>query len=535
VDQYLVDKGLRSSYVITDVMSPSFEWIANEVIACHDIVVLLGFWEEQDGQPVRLGGHYVTVPGVDIFNYYIGFSDPWYDRAETQAFGQYLPPIHPHAGEHVYTLHNNPVFLSHDVYTVTLSGLNFAGNWEPESYAESWDEIQNFAGANVPTEYAQYQGQYAGGQIFTKVEFAVAVGPSTPQGTPTPEPSPNICSTLSYKGEGYPDYALNGVPDFDQRQEDWKHPQTQQWSHDAATASANALWWYDSKYESEFVLPPAINDTFPLIQAYGEWDDHDPRNVAPLIEDLSWRMDTNGQRTGGLHLGTTISDTVAGLESYIASKGLDDKFFIDEQRAPTFEWVTERITICNNVILLVGIWEDQQGEWKRIGGRYVTATGVDWENWLLALSDPFRDNVEAGFPGWAKGLHWPHEVNTFLHNDAYFRSWDAYWATFADNPGGAIWGLGAFNPTLDEIQNFAGLNFPFDLEPYRGEHKGGEVVSVIDWAIAIRPEIEDPEWEPAPIPTPTPPPTPTPTPTPTPVPTPTLPFNWFLPLLKSKF
>ena len=503
IEQYLVDKGLRSSYIITVTETPSFSLVSEEVRACHDVILLLGFWEKQNGRPVRLGGHYVTVPGVDPTNYYIAFSDPWFDRGEAGAPGQVLPPpVHPHEGEQVFTLHNLPAFVSHDIYTVTVSALAIAGGWEPQGYVQSWDEVANFAGANVPARYAAYQGDYAGGDIYTKIEYAIVVAPVETPEPPEPMPPANTCPTLHYKGEGYPDYALSGVPDFDQRQNAWQNPRTGQWSLDAPAAVANALWWHDSKFEQDYVMPPTIRDTYPLVQAYGRWDDHDPLNVSPLIEHLAQEMDTDGRRSAAIKAGTTISDTLAGLESYIRSKGLWEHYRIIAERQPAFEWVSERITRCNTVVLLLGYWEMQDGRWRRIGGHYVTAVGTDAQNGVIAFSDPYRDHAEAGYAGRVLPPHWPHQlyvpITTTLHNDAWYVSHDAYPVMPTYSPGGR-WGPEGYIPTLEEIRNFAGLNFPWDLEMYRGDYRGGPIVTEVEWAIALE------ALAPVETPTPTPP------------------------------
>jgi hypothetical protein len=425
-----------------------------------------------------------------------------------------LPPAdHPHIDGQEYTLHNQTAYVSHDIYTVTVSALAIGGNWEPDRYARSWDDVQNFAGANVPARYEPYQGAYAGGDIYTKVEYGIAVAPIDPVGTPEPPRRINICSTLIYKGEGYPDYALSGIPDFDQRQNEWKHPLSDQWSYDAPAAFANSLWWIDSRYESEFIMPPSINDTYPLVTAYGRWDDHDPLNVddpstgpgpdGELIESLGWQMDTDGRRTEqpDIKAGTSISDSILGLQEYIHARGLLEDYTIVDVKSPAFEWVSERITRCNNVVLLLGYWEMQDSRWKRVGGHYVTAVGTDLDNRVIAFSDPYRDHTEDGFAGRVLPPHWPHTLinptlPTTIHNDARYVSHDAYAVIDTSSPGG-IWGPDAYNPSQAEIENFAGLNFPADLEMYRGEYQGGAITTEVEWAIAV--------WrEPAPTPTATP-------------------------------
>lgn len=132
-----------------------------------------------------------------------------------------------------------------------------------------------------------------------------------------------IYPRFAYK-PAYSDYAMAGVPDFDQRQTG-----TYAWqSYCFPTSCADALWWTDSKLEPHFPPPrppPMISDGFSLVTSYNQsvWDDHDPRNVQPLIEDLAWLMDTNGVRTGLTHTGTYNSDAKAGLAQYLSKSGVN--------------------------------------------------------------------------------------------------------------------------------------------------------------------------------------------------------------------
>ena len=65
------------------------------------------------------------------------------------------------------------------------------------------------------------------------------------------------------------------------------------------------------------------------------------------------------------------------------------------------------------------------------------------------------------------------------------------------SPGG-IWGPEGYDPTIEEVENFASLNFPLDLELYRSDYQGGPVVVEVEWAIALWRELET-----SPTPTPT--------------------------------
>ncbi|MEM3576966.1 MAG: CARDB domain-containing protein [Candidatus Bathyarchaeia archaeon] len=138
--------------------------------------------------------------------------------------------------------------------------------------------------------------------------------------TEGPPPSPSW-----YMKPPFPDYAPSGMPDFDQRQlgtYPW-WDSAQRWSHCGPVAVANSLWWLDSEFEPNTVPPPTIIDNYPLVQAYGPWDDHDPQNVQPLVEHLAYLMDTNGLRTGIVKLGTNVFDMQAGLTHYLSWTGVN--------------------------------------------------------------------------------------------------------------------------------------------------------------------------------------------------------------------
>jgi len=125
-----------------------------------------------------------------------------------------------------------------------------------------------------------------------------------------------------YFKASYEDYAPSGVPDFDQRQDNWNNS-AGAWTWCGPLAVANSLWWFDSKFEPNPVPPPAINDGFQLVAAYGAWDDHDPLNVEPFVNDLAWFMDTDGNRTGLSHSGTRVRDMEAGIAQYLQDRALN--------------------------------------------------------------------------------------------------------------------------------------------------------------------------------------------------------------------
>jgi len=343
----------------------------------------------------------------------------------------------------------------------------------------------------------------------------------------------------------YPDYAPSGMPDFDQRQ--WGNyiwqDQWGAWSHCGPVSVANSLWYLDSRYDyiaNPFSQPPpTISDSFPLVQAYGPWDDHDPQNVPWLVEHLAFLMDCDGRRTGlftGVFWsGTYVWDMQAGLAQYLSWSGVNPLGDVDGNgvvnmndativmnafgshpgdphwntcadvypatlayppitdnvidvqdvnlvnahfgqtglfyehtedafcRPDFFELIEREVERCQDVVLLLGFY--YMGEFRE-GGHYVTVAGVDSANMELLISNPIRDDFEAGrTPGRSPvpHIHQPPEPPFVTHNDAAFVSQDAYPMAFIPgHPSGYHWRLDRYfdDPAWEAIIEYAVITSP---------------------------------------------------------------------------
>jgi len=321
---------------------------------------------------------------------------------------------------------------------------------------------------------------------------------STPTNTPTPTLTPT--PTPYFKPGGWRDYAPSGMPDFDQRQDGWMYPGTQDyWTYCGPLAVANCLWWFDSKMEPNPVLPPALNDNYNLVTSYSPyvWDDHDPRNLIPFVDDLAWRMDTDGQRTGIQHPGTYVNDMYDVILQYLDDRGLDENYEVTLMPQPSFEWVEYEVERCEDVILLMGFWtwDSQYQQWARVGGHFVTMAGVDSRNGRVFFSDPIKNTAEAGWPGRVLNgnliSHYPIPGHTNdVHNDAGNVSHDMYYVAETDSPGGT-WGPAGYADTYEAIAAFVGQNFPQDfpqeLKMAPGAYRGTAIQTEVEYAIAISP------------------------------------------------
>ena len=352
------------------------------------------------------------------------------------------------------------------------------GDLMPGGTLQVTAQFQAIATCATATNSAQVYGTYASGESipFSTSLLTVIIDPAlptptlTPTSTATATPTATSMSDICYAAS-YPDYAPAAMPDLDQKQGDWFNPDTEAWSHCGPVAAANVLWWLDSKFEPNTIPPPAVIDNFDLVTAYeGDWDDHDPRNVPPLVEDLAQRFDTDGE-------GTWLEGLYAGVQDFI--QGFDLR--ADLLPSPSYQGVWMRFRDGEAILLLLGFWQEQDDGWRRVGGHYVALAGLgcELEDHWVALSDPFFDRAKEGGPG----LVLP-AANGTAHNDAAHVSWDLYEAVAAPGPWGA-WALSGYGAP-GELEDFAGQNRALALEPYQAGVLGDRpIVAVVDYAIAI--------------------------------------------------
>lgn len=262
----------------------------------------------------------------------------------------------------------------------------------------------------------------------------------------------------------FPDYATNGMPDFDQKQDAWG-PGQGIYTWCGPVSVADSLWWLDSEYESLFnpapVPPPTISDNFPLVAAYGQWDDHDAQNVDPLVKNLAFLMDTDGLRTGDGHTGTRWQDMATGISMYLAQQGMTGMFEVHSAEFPEFPWIEAEIERCQDVELFLEFWQFTGSTWIRLYdnpslefGHFIASAGVNSSTSQLLISDPWQDAFEAGTDllGRSPAAHlYPHPAQ--VHNDAQYVSQDAYncmqWMQPPPSPYGVpVWELAGYLQTM---------------------------------------------------------------------------------------
>jgi hypothetical protein len=477
IDNLLNDLNIPSIY--TGIWSaPDFYEMQDSLRVSQTIALLLGFWWWDGANWWREGGQFVTLAGEKSSSLKIALCDPSRDQAEYGWPGRVRSPDHPPA-PHADTLHNDFLYVSQDIYQSQLSSSP-PGNpyWQLNDYLElNPDFPRQFTGTNIPTEFISYtQAAPAGTSFITAVEYAVM-----------------ICSRQEHWWwkASFPDYAPSGMPDFDQKQDHWLNPITSQMSFSGPVAVANSFWWLDSKFN----LPPGNMgdgmDQYPLVRDYLDdltpylnWDDHDLANVdqsvtpwpssnpppatpqpfipgpqtpggtdswGELVERLAWYLDTDGQRSGNPHVGTNVQGMTDAIREWFSSETFDDGSSLNDSlcvmswERPTFAFVESLVEQNNNVILLLGFWYQENSDWRRVGGHFVTVAGVNSVQLMIAFSDPYFDNAETGGAGRVLSGSYishspiPHSDST-LHNDPGNVSHDIYNVSLDySNPAGRWW------------------------------------------------------------------------------------------------
>ena len=448
IKQYLTQQGIAKYFEVHNSSFPTFAWLNNETLVSQDVEIFLEFkkydplggWSNFTSVPAFEMGHCVTIAGVNSSTFELLISDPWQDAYEAGMVPQGRSPA-PHLYPHPATVHNDAQYVSQDAYVT--------GTWvipppPPPGYPPTVLELKG---------YLQTMGFDASNHAF--IRAAVATSPQ------------NVTEWQGYVKPAFPDYAPSGMPDFDEKQDQWG-PAVGTYTWCGPVAAANSLWWLDSEYESLVspgvpVPPPTISDHFNLVTSYGGlWDDHDPQNVDPLVRNLAFLMDADGQMSGDGHIGTRWQDLESGIKQYLLQQGMAGLFEVHNQTFPEFGWIENETEICQDIELYLEFWELTPLGWRNDTitnpslefGHFVTSAGVNSSTFELLISDPWQDAYEAGMAprgGRSPAPHaYPH--GTAIHNDAQYVSQDAYAVALYPVPGPyglqPIWELVGYLQTM---------------------------------------------------------------------------------------
>jgi hypothetical protein len=284
---------------------------------------------------------------------------------------------------------------------------------------------------------------------------------------------------------GY-EYLYDGMPDFNQRQDGWYDTTVvpRRWTWCGVVATANCLWWFDSKFEmvkckslppGTQVRPPAISDHYPLVynMIATARDDHVPANVVQWITALAGAF---GPIPPG---GMTGNQLKTMIENWLSTAAVNlwGHYVVTIKCRPTFEWIAAQVDSSQNQMALFGFWQQHPtGGWVRFGGHWLTVAGADTTTGApqISFSDPCIDNAESGFPGviWDGWLlvhaHGPHGPG--VHNDAGNVSHDYYSIGGSPSPGGIISPNGYGDYWPDSLwENFQGQNPPDSITVVTGD------------------------------------------------------------------
>ena len=252
------------------------------------------------------------------------------------------------------------------------------------------------------------------------------------------------------------DYAPAGPPDFDQRQAGWQSdsPTSDSWTRDGPVALADAVWWLDSRLEPGTEPPPTVSDGAALVESYGSWDDHDPRNVRPLVGAITAVAETDGplrmlaQGTCFEDLAAAARDMASDVDGYELVSHVTD--------LPNLDQLQEAVGAGRVGVLLLGIWQHHAAVgWQRVGGHYAVLAAVSGDTAQVKLADPFRD---VAAPEW----------DVTAHNDAARVSHDAWSVSPSLRPGPVLKLDGYLGDAAYEeafVGNFAGLNRRHPADP----------------------------------------------------------------------
>lgn len=234
----------------------------------------------------------------------------------------------------------------------------------------------------------------------------------------------------------FPNYAPSGLPDFDQRQDNWRSDW--RWTFCAPTALADVLWWFDSKHSDPNGTPGDGIDTFPLVSDYNapgsqepgpHSDDHNFNNVndietpwlginaGELIERIAWYVNTNRCRNPLSDIpGTGRLYMKWGMKKWIRDVGLQDVFEVKTIFRPSFSKINERLRNNEGIILRLGFYHGGPKLFPLIFNHQVAVAGISSDGYI-AVSDPEWDITNPSSD--------PTE-----HNDASIVSHDIYEVSF---------------------------------------------------------------------------------------------------------
>ena len=157
---------------------PRFREMVDSLRKSQNIVLILGFWQFYENSWHRFGGHAVTLTGVCPESLWVGLSDPAVDGAEFGWQGRFFPLGHPpHPDDD--TLHNNPLYVSHDIYVSDTLFVDYGDSVDTlwvikDFYHADTLLFRRFDGQNFQPGQTQYYYEPSE-SVHTVVEYAIMI------------------------------------------------------------------------------------------------------------------------------------------------------------------------------------------------------------------------------------------------------------------------------------------------------------------------------------------------------------------------
>lgn len=237
---------------------------------------------------------------------------------------------------------------------------------------------------------------------------------------------------------GYPNYCPNGLPDFDQRQDEtWRHKYM--WSFCGPTALANVIWWFDSKHSDPSGSPGDGVDNYPLVKNLNLYfepipgpnlDDHNFNNIndvqtpwdedlvaGELIEVIAQYSNINWYKIPFISIaGTDRYSLARGAKKFISDSGLESQYKVENFYRPSFNLINEKLRENSGIVLRLGYYIPSFPSilLPIFSAHYVAVAGVN-SNGSIAICDPKWDITNPN----------PYE-DPILHNDPSIVSHDVY-------------------------------------------------------------------------------------------------------------
>lgn len=165
-------------------IQPDFKEMADSLEKSQNIILILGFWQFDGESWHRFGGHATTLAGVCSESSWVAFSDPAVDGAELGWQGRFFPLGHPPHPDND-TLHNDSIYVSHDIYASDTLFLNYGDSldtlWRIKDFYEKDTSLfRKFEGQNFQPGQMQYFHSYEPSEsVYTAVEYAIMICPKS--------------------------------------------------------------------------------------------------------------------------------------------------------------------------------------------------------------------------------------------------------------------------------------------------------------------------------------------------------------------